>query len=111
MSQGHGRKVAILSSVHLALDNRVFYREARTLARAGYDVTLIAVHDRDEVRDGVRIRALPRVARRRRPLRHRWPPYPWPPPRRPQPGGGAASSTASRPRRARAGSCSGSAVR
>jgi glycosyltransferase involved in cell wall biosynthesis len=68
MSQGHGRKVAILSSVHLALDNRVFYREARTLARAGYDVTLIAVHDRDEVRDGVRIRALPRVARRRRPL-------------------------------------------
>ena len=64
---GRGRKVAILSSVHLALDNRVFYREAHTLARAGYDVTLIAVHDRDEVRDGVRIRALPRVARSRRP--------------------------------------------
>ena len=65
---GRGRKVAILSSVHVALDNRVFYREARTLARAGYDVTLIAVHDRDEVRDGVRIRPLPRVARSRRPL-------------------------------------------
>ena len=65
---GRGRKVAILSSVHLALDNRVFYREARTLARAGYDVTLIAVHDREEVRDGVRIRGLPRVARWRRPL-------------------------------------------
>ena len=68
MSQGALRKVAILSSVHLALDNRVFYREARTLARAGYDVTLIAVHDREEVRDGVRIRPLPRVARSRRPL-------------------------------------------
>ena len=68
MSQPTRRKVAILSAVHLALDNRVFYREARTLARAGYDVTLIAVHDRDETRDGVRIRALPRVARRRRPL-------------------------------------------
>jgi glycosyltransferase involved in cell wall biosynthesis len=61
-------KATILSSVHLALDNRVFYREARTLARAGYDVTLIAVHDRDEVIDGVRIRALPRVPRSRRPL-------------------------------------------
>jgi glycosyltransferase involved in cell wall biosynthesis len=61
-------KVAILSSVHAALDNRVFYREARTLARAGYEVTLLAVHDRDEVKDGVRIRALPRASRSRRPL-------------------------------------------
>ena len=64
----HRRKIAILSSVHLALDNRVFYREARTLADAGYDVNLIAVHDRNEMKDGVRIRALPRVARSRRPL-------------------------------------------
>ncbi len=62
------RKVAILSVVHQALDNRVFYREARTLADAGYDVTLIAVHDRDEIKDGVRIRGLPRVPRSRRPL-------------------------------------------
>ena len=53
MSQGHGHKVAILSSVHLALDNRVFYREARTLARAGDDVALSAVHSLDEGRDGV----------------------------------------------------------
>ena len=68
MTEPHGRRVAILSSVHQALDNRVFYREARTLARAGYDVTLIAPHDRDETRDGVRIRALPRVPRSRRPL-------------------------------------------
>lgn len=61
-------KATILSSVHLALDNRVFYREARTLARAGYNVTLIAVHERDEERDGVRIRALPQLPRSRRPL-------------------------------------------
>jgi glycosyltransferase involved in cell wall biosynthesis len=60
-------RVCLLSSVHRALDNRVFYREARTLTRAGHDVTLIAVHDRDEVRDGVRIMGLPDVARRRRP--------------------------------------------
>ena len=63
-----GRKVVILSVVHQALDNRVFYREARTLAAAGYDVTLIAVHDKDETKDGVHIRALPRVPRTRRPL-------------------------------------------
>jgi glycosyltransferase involved in cell wall biosynthesis len=37
------------------------------LARAGHDVTLIAVHDRDEVRDGVQILGLPEVARWRRP--------------------------------------------
>ena len=62
------RRATILSSVHLALDNRVFYREAKTLAAAGYDVTLIAVHDQDEVKDGIHIRALPRVSRSRRPL-------------------------------------------
>ena len=60
-------KVCILSSVHIALDNRVFYREARSLQRAGHDVTLIAVHDRDEIRDGVRLIALPRVPRWQRP--------------------------------------------
>lgn len=65
---GSGLKVAILSSVHLAMDNRVFYREARTLAQAGYDVTLIAIHDRNEEIDGVHVRALPRVPRSRRPL-------------------------------------------
>lgn len=60
-------RVAILSSVHSALDNRVFYREARALADAGHEVTLIAVHDRDEVKDGIQIRALPKVPRSRRP--------------------------------------------
>ncbi len=66
-SRTRQRRVTVLSTVHLALDNRVFYREARTLAQAGYDVTVIAVHDRDEVRDGIAIRALPSVPRGRRP--------------------------------------------
>jgi len=61
-------RVCLLSSVHRALDNRVFFREARTLARAGHEVTLISVHDRDEVHDGIRIVALPRVPRWRRPV-------------------------------------------
>jgi glycosyltransferase involved in cell wall biosynthesis len=61
-------KVCILSSVHIALDNRVFYREARSLRSAGYDVTLIAVHSQDEIKDGIQIIGLPRVARWQRPL-------------------------------------------
>lgn len=61
------KKVMILSTVHMALDNRVFYREARSLASAGYDVTLVAVHDRDELREGVQIIGLPRVPRWQRP--------------------------------------------
>jgi glycosyltransferase involved in cell wall biosynthesis len=61
-------RICILSSVHDALDNRVFYREARSLRQAGYDVTLIAIHKGDEVKDGVEIQALPRVPRWQRPL-------------------------------------------
>jgi glycosyltransferase involved in cell wall biosynthesis len=61
-------RVTVLSSVHIALDNRVFYREARSLQRAGYHVTLIATHPRDETKDGVRIVGLPRVPRWQRPL-------------------------------------------
>ncbi|MFC2029465.1 glycosyltransferase family 4 protein [Chloroflexota bacterium] len=59
--------VCVLSSVHDALDNRVFYREAQSLQRAGHEVTLIAVHDCDETKDGVRIIGLPRVRRLQRP--------------------------------------------
>jgi glycosyltransferase involved in cell wall biosynthesis len=61
------RDITILSSVHIALDNRVFYREARSLARAGYKVTLIAIHDRTETKDGVKIIGLPTVPRWQRP--------------------------------------------
>ena len=61
----HRSKVAILSSVHEALDPRIFHRQARTLVAAGFDVHLLARHARNEVRDGVRIYALPE-------LRSRW---------------------------------------
>lgn len=49
----------MLSSVHEALDPRIFHKQARTLAAAGYDVHLLARHGRDERRDGVLIHALP----------------------------------------------------
>jgi len=61
-------RACILSSVHVALDNRVFYREARSLQKAGYQVTLIAVHPHDEMKEEIHIVALPRVRRWKRPL-------------------------------------------
>lgn len=57
-------KIAHLSSHHNILDNRIFYRECRSLAAAGYDVVLVAQHDRDEIRDGIRIVAVPRYRSR-----------------------------------------------
>ncbi len=48
-------KVCILTSVHPAFDVRIFYREAKTLAKAGYDVNLIVQHNRDETVDGIKI--------------------------------------------------------
>jgi glycosyltransferase involved in cell wall biosynthesis len=57
-------KICMLSTVHQALDDRIFYKEAKTLARAGYEVVLIAQHDRDEMVDGVKIVALPKPRNR-----------------------------------------------
>lgn len=47
-------RICHLSSVHLALDTRLYYRFCRSLS-AYYDVTLIAVHPAEEVLEGIRI--------------------------------------------------------
>lgn len=57
-------KVAHLSSHHTAIDNRIFYRECRTLAAAGYDVAFVVGATEDTVRDGVRILAVKPAANR-----------------------------------------------
>jgi glycosyltransferase involved in cell wall biosynthesis len=43
----------------MPFDGRIFHKEAKSLARAGYDVVLIARHDKAETIDGVRIVPLP----------------------------------------------------
>ncbi|GGA45562.1 glycosyl transferase [Kroppenstedtia guangzhouensis] len=59
------KKVMIFSSVHSYNDSRVFYKEAVSLARAGYQVELHALADFDRREEqGVRIIGLPRPKNR-----------------------------------------------
>ncbi len=54
-----------MTSVHQPFDGRIFHREARSLARAGYQVTLLAPAPiAREQRDGVTVLGVPRPARR-----------------------------------------------
>jgi len=48
-------KICILTTVHPLFDSRIFHREAKTLVRAEYKVSLIAQHDKEEIVDGVKI--------------------------------------------------------
>jgi len=57
-------KVCILTSVHPPFDTRIFQNEAKSLTMAGYDVRLIAQHDKQETVDGIRIVPLPRPKNR-----------------------------------------------
>jgi len=58
------KKVCILTTVHPALDVRIFHKEAKTLASAGYNVTLIAQHDKEEIVEGIKIIPLPKPKNR-----------------------------------------------
>jgi glycosyltransferase involved in cell wall biosynthesis len=57
-------RIAMITTVHSALDTRILHRESVALARAGHDVIVIAPHAASEVRSGVRIEAVPRPAGR-----------------------------------------------
>ena len=58
------KKVCILTSVHPPFDIRIFHKESRSLVKAGYDVSLIAQHDKEEMVDGILISPLPKPRNR-----------------------------------------------
>ena len=63
-------RVVHLTSVHSAFDVRIFHKECRTLADAGYEVTLVAPHDKAEFVDGVQIEPVSRNTSRRSRMTH-----------------------------------------
>jgi glycosyltransferase involved in cell wall biosynthesis len=56
--------VVMLTSAHSAVDDRIFYREAKTLRDAGYSVCVIGKHPQSEVVDGIQICAMQAVSSR-----------------------------------------------
>ena len=59
-----GFDVVMLTTVHSATDDRIFRREAKTLAEAGLSVCVLGKHPTSESLDGVWIEALPKPANR-----------------------------------------------
>ncbi|MCW5937031.1 MAG: glycosyltransferase [Fimbriimonadaceae bacterium] len=58
------KRVCHITTVHQPFDVRIFQKMARGLAKAGYDVVLLAPHTQNETVDGVRIEALPKARHR-----------------------------------------------
>lgn len=54
-----------MTSAHAYNDTRIFLKECRALYEAGFDVSLIVQHDKDEVIDGVQILGLSKPKNRR----------------------------------------------
>jgi glycosyltransferase involved in cell wall biosynthesis len=67
-----GYDVVMLTSAHPATDDRIFYREAKTLAEAGLTVSVVGRHPRQEIIDGIAIYNLPSPRSRRERILLSW---------------------------------------
>ncbi len=54
-----GYDIVMLTSAHPATDDRIFYREAKSLLEAGFSVCVVGRHPVSTVVDGIAIHALP----------------------------------------------------
>ena len=59
-SLGQRIKVCMMTTVHEPFDTRIFRKEAQSLKDAGFEVVLIAKHEKSETIDGISISGLPR---------------------------------------------------
>jgi glycosyltransferase involved in cell wall biosynthesis len=57
-------KVCLITTVHQAFDIRIFHKQAQSLSKAGYAVSLIATYNKEEIVDGVRIIPIPKATNR-----------------------------------------------
>ncbi len=55
-----------MTSAHPALDIRIFFRQAISLAKAGYSISIIGQHDKNEILQGIKIIALVKPKNRMR---------------------------------------------
>jgi glycosyltransferase involved in cell wall biosynthesis len=53
-------RVVHMTSVHNAVDHRIFGKECRSLARAGFDVSIVGPHPEDTVKELVHIKSVPK---------------------------------------------------
>jgi glycosyltransferase involved in cell wall biosynthesis len=58
-------KVCHLTTVHPVWDVRIFKKECKTLADAGYETALVVQHNQNECIEGVKVKGLPKSSRRR----------------------------------------------
>jgi glycosyltransferase involved in cell wall biosynthesis len=52
-------KIVHFTTGHRAFDTRVFHKECKSLRQAGYQVVLVAPHNRDQLADGIEVKAVP----------------------------------------------------